>query len=88
MKFKKDDLIGLIYGHERDISLIAIYSDIGFRKDGNNRKIVFKYGNKFYQSFYEEACDMSPYDLDDDLIDCDEVFPQEKVIIEYVRRRK
>jgi hypothetical protein len=51
-----------------------------------NRR-VFKFEGKFYETFYQhgatECQDESPYEYDEDQIECKEVFPVEKTVIVY-----
>ena len=51
--------------------------------------MVFKLDGKFYETFYSRGAteyqDEDPYEYDDDVIECDEVFPKEKTIIVYER---
>jgi hypothetical protein len=50
-------------------------------------KRIFKFEDKFYETYFSrgatECQDESPYEYDDDEIDCAEVFPVEKTIIVY-----
>lgn len=49
---------------------------------------IFKFENKFYQTIFQvgatESQDEQAYEYDDDEIECEEVFPVEKTVIEYV----
>lgn len=86
MKFKKEtlqDLVGdAVDGYE------IIYDKI----DGNSRwsiihEMVFKFDGKFYMTSYSvgatECQDESPYEFDDDEIECKEVFQKQKTITVY-----
>ena len=51
------------------------------------KRRIFKYEGKFYETIYcfgaTESQDESPYEYEDDEIECPEVIPVEKTIIVY-----
>ena len=54
-----------------------------------HRRMVFEHEGKFYESFYScgstEYQETYPYENDDNVIECDEVFKTEKTITVYLK---
>lgn len=85
--FKKKDLQELIWGGSA-----SGFDVISCQLKGNSRwslnyELIFKFEDKYYKSGYSagatENQNESPYEYDEDDIECDEVKPVEKVVIVY-----
>lgn len=89
MKFKKEFLQDLAYG-EHDKNKVSIICDkiVGESRWAIKYEIVFKINDKYYMSHYSigatEYTYDQPYEYEPEEIECDEVIPIEKTIIEYV----
>lgn len=87
MKFKKEDLESLAYKDEPENFKIIEDIICGHRRWSVDHSLVFKYKDKFYKTNYShgatEAQDESPYEHDDNEIECQEVIPIEKTIMTY-----
>lgn len=80
MKFSKEDLIDEV--HE------TVYDKIVENTRWSiHHERVFKHDGKFYITYYShgstEMQNESPYEFDGDEIECEEVFPVERVVIDY-----
>jgi len=88
MKFKKQDLQELAYeDHDEEIYEVILNEIIGTSRWSINHKMIFKFEGKFYHTSYSqgatESQEESPYEYEEDLIECVEVKPVEKVITVY-----
>lgn len=88
MKFKKEFLIEL----EDEYNVDIISEDIiDQSRWSTHYRTVFKFENKYYETFYSvgstEYQDESPYEYEPDEIELDEVFPVEKIITVYERKK-
>lgn len=87
MKFPKIDLKELIYGSFDGYEVVEEPKIYDTSRWSNWYSMVFKYNDKFYQTSYSvgatESQDESPYEYDDDEIDCIEVEPYEEIVIKY-----
>ena len=86
MKFSKDFLRELSYGdHENAVVVLHEITDTS--RWSIHYKQIFKIDEKYYQTFFSvgatEIQDESPYEWDEDEIECEEVFPVEKTVIVY-----
>lgn len=85
MKFKKEDLIEGIYGHEEQVTVLD--EIISQSRWSIHHRRVFSFNGKFYETKYSvgatEYQEERPYSDEDDEIECKEVFPKEKIIIVY-----
>lgn len=89
--FKKEDLINLVdEGVAEGLVRIEDYF-ISHSRWAVNRRMVFtdKASGKFYEATYSrgatEQQDESPFEYEDDLVECEEVHPVEAVITVYER---
>lgn len=94
MKFKKDDLRDLVdqlVGGGFDGFRLISQKITGHGRWSLHYRIIFEYNGKFYQSRYStgatECQDESPYEYEDDEIECEEVVPVQKTITVYEVRR-
>lgn len=85
MKFKKDVLQDGIGGDGPTKTIESDIVDHSRWSVGHRR--VFEFEGKFYLTFYSrgatESQDESPYEYDDEEIECQEVFPVQKTITVY-----
>lgn len=91
MLFKKEDLQELVY-HNPHKGFTRIQDDITSTSRWHiNYELIFKYQDKFYATYYRrgatEQQDEAPYEYDKDEIECLEVYPVEKIVIEYVTEK-
>ena len=89
--FKKEDLINLVDEGGCE-GLVRVESRIlSIARWSINHRMVFKdkASGRFYEAHYSrgatESQDESPFEHDDDLVECEEVHPVEKVVIVYER---
>ena len=84
MKFKKEFLQELSW-KDKDSIILTELIDTG-RWTIHSRR-VFEFEGKFYETFFSEGAtecqEESPYEYDDDEIECKEVFKVEKTVIVY-----
>ena len=91
MKFTKEFLLDILDNilFEEDVDGVIVVENkiIEHSRWSVHHRMVFKHDGKFYQSFWQagatESQDESPYEYEDDEIECKEVFPHEKVITYY-----
>ncbi len=87
MKFTKEFLIEELDNYETTVSDVVT----GKSRWSDCHRRVFKHEGKFYQTFYRvgstEMQDERPYEYDKAEIDCDEVFPIEKVTVVYEKAK-
>jgi hypothetical protein len=90
MKFDKEILQELVYGD------FDGYKVIQHKLIDNSRwslvyEMIFQFEDKFYRTTYQQGAteqqDESPYEYEDDNIECPEVFPVEKTIIVYEAKK-
>jgi hypothetical protein len=89
VKFSKDFLLDEVLITNDKIVFRKI---LGKRRWSIDVYIVFKHEDKFYQSTYSygatESQDESPYEYDDDEIECEEVFPTQVVTTVYKTQKE
>jgi hypothetical protein len=88
MLFKKEDLRDLAWGdYNPDIFNIVSDKIIDTSRWSIIYEMVFGYQDKFYVTSYSEGAterqDESPYEDEEDEIECKEVFPREVKVIKY-----
>jgi hypothetical protein len=87
MKFKKDVLVDLSWGIETDGFTLVEDVILDTTRWSIVSKLTFKFEDKFYQTTYSkgatECQDESPFEYEDDEIECKEVFPVVKTITVY-----
>ena len=93
MEFKKEDLQLMVYeDHDGEVFEVIEDEIIDTSRWSIIHRMVFKLDGKFYESSYlkgaTEQQDEQPYEYDEDVIECDEVFPVEKTITVYEREKK
>lgn len=90
MKFAKENLRDLVI--QNDFDGYDDFKVIERKLIGNSRwtinyQMIFKFAGKFYRTTYSlgatEYQDERPYEYEDGMIECPEVFPIEKTIIVY-----
>jgi hypothetical protein len=83
MKFSKHDLAEET--HETVVNEITDHD----RWTAHYRR-VFKVGDKYFETHYRvgatEYQDEGPYEYDPDEIECEEVFPTQVTVVQYLRR--
>lgn len=88
MKFKKEFLIEL---EDSDGVEIISQDIIDQSRWSTHWRTVFKFQDRFYETFYSigstESQDERPYDYEPDEIEIDEVFPIQKTITIYERKK-
>jgi len=92
MLFKKEILKELLWDEEYEDEKGDEYKTILNEINDTSRwsihhKHIFSFKGKYYITYYSvgatEQQDESPYEYDDDMIECDEVEPYEETIIKY-----
>lgn len=88
MKFTKEFLQGLAWDDYDEEEVKIVQSElIDTTRWSLVYEMVFKKDGKYYKTSYStgatESQDESPYEYEDDEIECREVFPKEKTIIVY-----
>lgn len=87
MLFKKEFLRELAYDGGNDSAIVIEDKIVGQRRWSTDHRLVFKFEDKFYKTTYScgstECQDESPYEYEDDEIECPEVVPVEIPTIEY-----
>jgi hypothetical protein len=89
--FKREDLQSLVGGEECEGLEVIEDKITGKSRWSVNYRLVFKdtAEGKFYVASYSrgatESQDESPFEHDDNIIECDEVWPVEKVVTMYER---
>ena len=88
MKFKKEDLVAMAYGdHEKTKFTIMSNPIVDTSRWSTIYDLVFKFEGNFYQTSYSvgatEYQDESPFDYENDEIECRQVWPHEVVSIKY-----
>lgn len=89
MKFTKEFLQDLNWGSFRSNKEVEIIEDeiVETSRWSVHYRMVFKFEDKFYVTYYSrgatESQDESPYEYDDDEIECQEVFPVTKTVTVY-----
>lgn len=82
MKFKREWLMDT-NGDENDV----VNTINGSTRWSIDYDRVFKFEQKFYSAPYSvgatESQDEAPYEFDDDMVECGEVFPHEEIKIVY-----
>ena len=89
MKFKRDFLQDLVYEeHDKDKVSFIYDKIVGTSRWAIKHEIIFKIEDRYYISHYSEgSTEMQPeqpYEYEPDKIECVEVVPVEKTVIEYV----
>jgi hypothetical protein len=88
MKFPKRDLIEMTWGDTPDNYTVLESKIVDQTRWAIHYEMIFQNNDKYYKTEYSrgstEYQDESPYQFDDDMIECKEVRPQPKTIIEYV----
>ena len=86
MKFKKELLQDLVY-NEVDGYEVIINDVMDTSRWSINKRMVFKFDNKYYVTFYSvgatEQQYEEPYEYEKDLIECREVKPVKKTVTVY-----
>lgn len=88
MKFAKTDLLEILWGDSEKYTEISdqIYDHSRWSV---HHELIFQNlsNNKYYRSYYSvgatESQDETPYQYDEDEIECEEVFPIEQTITVY-----
>jgi hypothetical protein len=87
MKFNKQDLIDLLEDDHGDFRKIK-HDLIDTSRWSLVYQMIFQYQEKYYQSVYRSAAteiqDERPYEYDPDEIECAEVKPIERTVIDFV----
>jgi hypothetical protein len=87
MKFKKEDLVELTWGTPTEGFTFIEDEIVDTTRWSILTKLTFKFGDKFYQTTYSKGAteyqDESPFENEDDEIECKEVFPVQKTITVY-----
>lgn len=87
MLFKKDVLVELSWGIAPEGFTLVEDVILDTTRWSIVSKLTFKFGDKFYQTEYSkgatECQDESPFEYEDDEIECKEVFPVVKTITVY-----
>lgn len=88
MKFKREFLQALAWDDYDENEVKEIQSNItDISRWSIHYTSVFQFQDKYYRTHYSvgatESQDESPYEYDDDEIECKEVIPVEKVITVY-----
>jgi hypothetical protein len=89
VKFKKEDLADGIgkYG-DGPLKNTVLSEHTGSSRWAQEWRRVFEFQGKFYETYYRvastECQDESPYEYDEDEIECAEVVARSKMITEYV----
>lgn len=90
MKFDKEILQELVYGDFDGYKVIE-HKMIDHSRWSLIYKMIFQFEDKFYRTTYQcgatEQQDESPYEYEDDMIECTEVIPVEKTIIVYETKK-
>ncbi len=89
MKFAREDLKELAWRYVTDSGLSVVTRDIyDHTRWSVHYRMVFKFQERYFETHYStgatETQDEYPYDYCPDQIECQEVVPQEKTVIEYV----
>ena len=88
MKFKKQDLIDMV-NDESDILLEIENEIVDTSRWSIHYRAIFKFEDRFYETRYSRGAtehqDERPYEYASDEIECPEVVPVEKTVIEYER---
>jgi hypothetical protein len=91
MKFKKELLQELAYECYVDGFEVIEQKMTGHTRWSLKYSMIFKFEDKLYKTSYStgatEYQDEEPYEYEDDVIECPEVFPVEKTIIVYEAKR-
>jgi len=88
VKFKKEFLLEILWGAE-GIGAKEVRNEIvDTRRWSIDHYLVFSYKDKFWGVSYStgatECQDEAPFEYDEDEIECVELVPEEKTVIEYV----
>lgn len=87
MKFKKEWLQDLVFDDTNEGAKIVQNRITRHRRWSIDHTIVFEKDGKFYQSSYSvgatESQDESPYEYNDDEIECPEVIPVQEMVTVY-----
>ncbi len=90
MLFKKEDLLNLLDGADGDPpeTMKVIREElVDTGRWSVKYRLVFKFGENFYQTRYSRGAteyqDESPFEYDNDEIECEQVYPVEERIIVY-----
>jgi len=85
MLFKKEFLLDEMCGGDETETVLEETVDV--RRWVKQIRRIFTFQGKLYETFYEvgltEEQDISPYEYDDDEIECKEVFAKEKITLVY-----
>ncbi len=88
MLFSKEFLIDGIFDKKNTISETLCDTS----RWSISYKRIFKFEDKYYRTFYNTAAtecqDESPYEYEDDQIECEEVFPTEVKVIKYLSKKE
>ena len=87
MEFPKTLLRDIIFDDGPEEYELIENKHIGSTRWSEQRRMVFAYAGKFYASQYSVGLTENqyerPYEYEQQLVECQEVFPVEKTIIEY-----
>lgn len=90
MEFSKEFLQGILWGDTENVEVMQDEIS-GQRRWSTDHEMVFKFDGKYYETYYSrgstECQDEVPYEYDEDMIECPEVFPVEKTIIVYEEKK-
>lgn len=93
MKFKKEDLqdgVGRYNSGRLKNTILCEHS--GESRWAQEWRRVFEFEGKLYETYYRvgstECQNESPYEYEDDEIECPEVFAREKTVTEYVTAKE
>jgi hypothetical protein len=88
MKFPRTALLEMAYHDHGDDYEVISNDIIDHSRWSVIHEMIFKYDGKFFKTSYSvgatEQQDERPYDYEGETIECKEVKPVEKTIIEYV----
>ena len=93
MKFKKEDLINLVYDDEdvEGMKIVVNSELIDTTRWSHIYRVIFSFDGKFYVTTYSQGAteyqDESAYEYDDDEIECREVVPVTKTIVTYEEKK-
>ncbi len=92
MEFAKEILIDMALGFPETGYKIIENKIVDTTRWSKVYRMIFRFEDKFYSSLYQcgatEYQDEEPYEYEDDMIECTEVFPVEKTIIVYEAKKK
>ena len=86
MLFKKEFLVGVVWKSNKEVKVLETKT-ISQTRWTNVHRLIFEYQGKLYETHYEtgatEQQEVSPYEYEDDEINCEEVVEKQVMITVY-----